>query len=78
MNPLGLVATLVYTYAALQLTLHGEIEIAAASFFVGICAIGRQRQITQIMAIYYVVLAIRAIQEKQVFSPSRGIVVVYV
>ena len=59
MNPLGLVATIIYTYAAVLFVIDGNIELAAAAFFMDICAIVRQKQLTQIMAIYYLLLGIQ-------------------
>ena len=65
-NPLGLLATLIFLYACIDLTINGDIAIACGAYFIAFCSLLQEKAVSVIFLFFYVVLFIKIWRETKV------------
>ncbi len=65
-NPLELLATLVFIFSAINLTVNGDNQLAIASFFVSFCSLLQLERLFVVFWLYYVLLFIMMWQKTSV------------
>ena len=63
MNGLGLLATLTFLLAAINLTIQGEFNLACGAFFVSFCSMLNLKSNNVIFFLFYTILCIKTWRE---------------